>query len=81
MQEATIAVPTSIVVWILGLLAAAFISGLTFCGHMLISIKTGMNKMALEWRDMDSRVKTLERHDEKNQTQSDLMLKKILETA
>lgn len=81
MQEATIAVPTSIVVWILGLLAAAFISGISFCGHMLISIKGTINAMALEWRDMDGRVKTLERHDDRNQKQSDLMLKKILETA
>lgn len=80
LQESTIPVPTSAAVWALGIIASAFLSGISFCGHLLISMNKKMSTMSLWCERTDGRVATLERHDNRNQAQSDLMLHKILES-
>lgn len=75
-------IPTSLLVWILSVCVAGVGAFFSVCSHILLSIyKSVRNVEKMQNSDkaeVESRLKTLERHDEKNEQQRDLLLQYLM---
>lgn len=63
LQEATgtIAVPTNFVLAMGSLIAGSVLSGISFCGHLLISMNRKLSQMATDRALFDLRITAIER--------------------
>lgn len=69
--EDTVNVPISLMIFLGGLIVSMLCAMFSFSGHLLISIRNSMallvTKMAVRDTEVEGRLKTLERHDSRNE--------------
>ncbi len=71
MMADTVQVPISLMIFLGGIIVSGLGAMASFCGHLLISIRNSVSsivtKMAVSDKDVDARLKVLERHDTANE--------------
>jgi hypothetical protein len=73
MVQDTVNIPISLMIFLGGIIVSGLGAMLSFCGHLLISIRNSVSvmttKMQVSDKETDARLKVLERHDNRNEEQ------------